>query len=59
MWSKQQLECIGMAIQCSLRQWFSKWGPRPPGVPGAECQGSASIQSNIGGPCTFKDKNRE
>ena len=39
-----------------VKQWFSKWGPRPPGGPGAECRGSAIIQSNIGGPCTFKEK---
>ena len=30
--------------------------PRGPGV---ECRGSAIIQSNIGGPCTFKEKKRE
>ena len=43
----------------ALGQWFSKWGPRPPGGPRAECRGAAIIQSNIAGPCTFKGKKIE
>ena len=54
--SDRRLHTIKNWGNLRLVQWFSKWGPRPPGSPGAECRGSASIQSNIGGPCTFKQK---
>ena len=33
-----------------------KVGSAAPRGPGAKCRGSASIQSNMGGPCTFKEK---
>ena len=39
-----------------VKQWFSKWGPRPPGGPGAECRGSAMVQPNIEVLGTFKKK---
>ena len=34
-----------------LRQWFSKWEP--------SVGGPRAFSRVIGGPCTFKEKNRE
>ena len=45
----------GIEIRC-LRSVVLKVESATPRGPGAECGGSASIQSNIGGPCTFKEK---